>query len=97
MKNNRKEIINLRKNTADKNKDYWLPEEREELADMFHAGYGISEMALYFDRSEIAIVNQLRLMNLFRPGRKLYKKKPKCKCPKCAYYAECDGINCRLS
>lgn len=96
MKNNRKEIINLRKNTADKNKDYWLPEERDELADMFHAGYGISEMALHFGRSEIAIMNQLFLMNLYRAAHKSHKKKPKCRCPGCAYCDECDGENCRF-
>jgi len=96
LKSNRKAIINLRENTADKNKDYWLPEEREELVYMFQAGYGISEMALHFGRSEIAIMNQLNLMNLYPSVYKPHKKEPKCKCPKCAYHDECDGKNCRF-
>ncbi|NBI18036.1 hypothetical protein D1841_10560 [Neglecta sp. X4] len=94
MKEHRNEIIRMRESTADRNKDYWSKEEREQLADMFKLGDGISEMALHFGRSEMAIFNQLNSMRLFKQGRGHYAKKPKCKCPKCAFFGNCKDSSC---
>ena len=87
-------IIRMRESTADRNTDYWSKEEREQLADMFKLGDGISEMALHFGRSEMAIFNQLNSMRLFKQGRGHYAKKPKCKCPKCAFFGNCKDSSC---
>ena len=67
-------IIRMRESTADRNKDYWSKEEREQLADMFKLGDGISEMALHFGRSEMAIFNLLISIRLFMLGRCHYAK-----------------------
>ena len=78
-------IIRMRESTADRNKDYWSKEEREQLADMFKLGDGLSEMAIF---------NQLNYMRLFKQGRGHYAKKPKCKCPKCAFFGNCKDSSC---
>lgn len=89
---NRQQVIRLRETTAAKNKDYWSEEERSELSQMYLDGYGITEMAIHFDRSEMAIINQLNIRNLLcRANHCESAKKPKCKCPKCAFFAQCKG------
>ena len=64
-------------------RDYWKNEERQQLEDMYYDGFGISEMALSFNRSECAIYNQLEVMGLFRKSRRKREKSTECKCPKC--------------
>lgn len=77
MNFSREQLIALRHNYSPaQHRDYWTPEERQELEDMYYAGYGISEMAIHFNRSECAIYNQLELMGLFKKTRKA-KNKPK--------------------
>lgn len=93
MEDNRKAVMQLRENTANRTKDYWTQDEREQLAAMYASGHGITEMALHFDRTELAIVNQLRVMRLFPAVYGHYGKKPKCKCPKCAFYGQCKDSN----
>ncbi len=87
---NHDDIIKLRRGTATKNNEYWSKDEKEELVRMHGEGYGISEMAVHFGRSEGAIVNQLNAKNLMGSSTHCRRAKtPKCRCPKCAFYDEC--------
>ena len=79
----------LRNGTAGKNRVYWKPEEKELLAKMFNEQVGITEMAVYIERTEKAIINQLDKLNLYDRVRASNKPKEGCLCSECSRYAEC--------
>ncbi len=88
--NQKKQIVkNLRSRTQrmDHEGDYWTDAERENLKRMFLEGYGITEMAIYFQRTEPAISQQLEKQDLYE--RKKYAKRKKsptvctCSCKEC--------------
>ena len=79
----------LRNGSAGKNRANWKPEEKELLAKMFNEQVGITEMAVYFERTEKAIINQLDKLNLYDRVRASNKHKAGCLCSECARYAEC--------
>ena len=80
--------------------DYWGKEERKDLARYYDEGRGISEMALLFNRGEMAIYQQLIGLDLFTtPATTRYRgkreKTPKCPlcgkkvvCPECENHKE---------
>lgn len=89
-KNLSEAIRDLRDGNAytDRTGDYWEPDEKDRLVNMFSAGVGISKMALEFKRTEPAVFQQIEKMDLYH--RKDYprrRKKPKkyaaCLCPTC--------------
>ena len=68
--------------------DYWAAEEKERLEKMFREGIGISEMAIRLQRTEPAISQQIKKMDLYgrkdRPKRRKYHRKaPQCRCATC--------------
>ena len=88
--NDYKQIVkSLRSRTQrmEREGDYWTEEERENLKRMFSEGYGITEMAVYFQRTEPAITQQIEKQDLYE--RKLYAKRKKnskgcsCSCKEC--------------
>lgn len=93
MKRNRA-VIALRSEAANRMREKWPDAQRELLEEMFHAGIGITEMALHFHRTEIAIINQLYTLGLFHRVYEPREREEKCKCPKCAYYEECQKNGC---
>lgn len=52
----------------DRHGDYWAAEEKEKLVRKFNEGEGITAMALEFQRTESAIIQQIETMDLY--GRK---------------------------
>lgn len=90
MNTNREQIIALRKGgSPSQHRDYWTEEERQQLQDLYEEGYGISEMAIIFNRSECAIYNQIEAMGLSQKIRRPRKKSTECKCSKC----NCEGCD----
>lgn len=79
----------IRNGIAGKKKGYWSQEEKELLAKMFNEQVGITEMAVHFERTEKAIINQLDKLNLYDRVRASNKHKAGCLCSECARYAEC--------
>lgn len=79
-------IMALRNGEIPLNKGYWTEKEKEELTSMFHRGIGVSEMALYFRRSEEAVANQIRVLGLREQCRTTYKKKHESICPTALFY-----------
>ncbi len=68
--------------------DYWSTEDHEELSKCFHEGIGISEMALLFQRTEPAIMQQIEKLDLYNrkeapSRRKSHPKEPACLCTAC--------------
>ena len=61
-------VRNLRNRTIrlDREGDFWTDDERTQLENMFGAGAGITEMALYLQRTEPAIFQQIEKMDLYR-------------------------------
>ena len=90
------EILNGYRNGTiipENNGKYWTEEDRNLLATMFHNKVGISQMALYFKRKELAIVQQLVIMGLINPPVYHKSKKQKdcgCLCSKCLNF-ECEN------
>lgn len=85
MNTKREQIKALRKCglPAQRQKDYWKEEDRQKLQDMFYEGEGISDMAITFHRSEVAILNQINSMHLYEKVRNPRQKKNDCKCSQC--------------
>lgn len=85
MSNKREQIIALRKCglPSNRQRDYWKKEERQMLQDMFYEGEGISDMAVTFNRSEVAIINQINSMQLYEKVRNPRQKKNDCRCSQC--------------
>ncbi len=72
--------------------NYWSKEEREELVRYYHEGVGISEMALLFNRGEMAIYQQMIGMNLPsnpETARVRGKKKKTQRCQDCGAELVC--------
>lgn len=70
--------------------DHWSPKELDEIKYCFLNGDGISEMAIKFGRTEIAIYQQLDKAGLLaqqcKPRNRRPKDpgKPQCLCPACS-------------
>ena len=94
MIDNRNDVIKLRNSTAGRSKDFWQDSEKSELKDMYLDGYGITEMALHFGRSEFAIINQIMTMDISPRARAPREKKSECLCHKCAFFHACDKRDC---
>ena len=73
----------------ERHREYWSESERDQLREMFANGIGITEMALTFRRSEMAVVNQLNTLGLFKKCRAPKRTKKECLCPQCSHYGEC--------
>lgn len=86
------QIAAMRQNTTinTQRRNYWSKENKQKLKDLFHAGVGISAMALTFQRSELAIINQLCAMNLFKKHRAPKTKREQCLCSQCSLYPHCE-------
>ena len=63
----------------------WTSDELQQLQKMFDEGVGISEMAVHLQRSELAIINQVK--GMYRRVRTPKECKVECKCP------QCQGLN----
>ena len=85
------QIIAIRQQfvSNERHREYWSDYEKNKLKEMFENGIGITEMALELQRSEMAIVNQLNAMGLFKKCRAPKKAKKECLCPQCSHYGEC--------
>lgn len=79
-------VKNMRRRTVrlDREGDYWTPDEKYELRQKFEEGEGITAMALAFQRTESAIIQQIELMDLFeRKKKNATPKEPHCLCTNC--------------
>lgn len=97
IEDNRRELIKaIRENTVvpARNGEYWREDERKLLINLYSDGVGISELALYFQRSENGIIQQLTSLGVMRAPkeRKAYCKKPRCLCYKCEFQGACPFI-----
>ncbi len=91
------QLGNLRKgkNLPENRNWYWSSEDDKKLVELFNKPTGISEIALILGRSEISIINRLRLKGLLKPQSRRrvvsedgYEKKchcPGCTCDDCTY------------
>ena len=94
----REQIIALRQRDASAGlrADYWSSDDRDTLQKMFDDGAGITEMALFFHRSETAIVAQLNTLGMFERSRASRQKESDCLCPNCKFYPKCDKCRERM-
>ena len=90
-------VIEHRAKNPNRHKDYWQESDKELLKEMYLAGYGITELALRFDRSELAIFNQILNMDIIPRSRNIREKKSGCRCPGCPEYGSCDKLRCQGS
>lgn len=87
-------IRSLRNRTArlEREGDYWTEEEKKQLAIMFAADRGITEIAICLQRTEPAVFQQAIKMGLYRgyDGSKRKRRKNPCCCA-------CGACNCPVS
>lgn len=72
--------------------DYWRPEEREKVIELFNSGVGITEIAILLQRTEPAVYQQMEKLDLYKrkayPMRRRALPQPSeclcgnCKCPR---------------
>lgn len=74
---------------AENHRETWSKEDKEKLQNFFKEDMGITDMALYFHRSELAVANQIA--KLYPRVRKPKQGSEECKCPQCIHYKECTG------
>ena len=97
MEKHQKELIALRKGEKppERSGEYWSKEELEALETLFWEGEGLSEIAIWLGRNEVAIYQQLAKGKLLsgqcRP-RNRTKRQPaaECLCPSCGV-ADCQN------
>lgn len=77
--------------------EYWSPEEKQQLYDAFLDGAELTELAIEYQRSERALVQQLSLMRSFAESSKHRhgsEHKSFCKCYTCKLYQTPQCTNC---
>ena len=70
----------------------WTDADRKTIAELFHNGIGITEIALKVKRSEPAVMQQLVKDKFFQnetKSRTRAKREQSCLCPNCAQYESC--------
>ena len=70
----------------DREGEYWTDEERCYLQQLFDSGTGLTLIAMLLQRTELAVIQQAQLMDLFTPPHKKRKynpRQPKCLCCNC--------------
>lgn len=66
--------------------EYWTDEERCHLQRLFDSGTGLTLIAMLLQRTELAVIQQAQLMDLFTPPHKKRKygpRPPRCLCHNC--------------
>lgn len=95
---NEKAIVKaMRKRTTrlEREGDYWSEEERRQLTSMFEEGYGLTEISIYLQRTEPAVMQQAEKLDLYHrkdnpSRRRSIPKAPACLCSIC----ELDARSC---
>lgn len=81
-------VVNMRTKASklEREGEYWTPEEREQLVGMFHEGIGITKSAVILQRTEVAAMEQAKLLGLYpasAPRKRFVKRHLRCLCPDC--------------
>ena len=79
-------IMRSKGEKLDREGEYWSDEERGFLQSLFDSGTGITAIAIILQRTELAVIQQAQLMDLFTPPHKKRKyrpRQPKCLCCNC--------------
>ena len=84
----RQTVMNMRNKVVllEREGEYWSDEERDQIRCLFESGTGLTTIAMILQRTEMAVIQQGMLMNLFSPPhiRKQHvHKPPRCRCPNC--------------
>lgn len=95
MSTTKEEIVSLRKGEKrpERSGEYWSKEERQALIRDFIDGEGISEMAVKYQRTEPAVMQELKNADMFE-NQSRYRRKNRthgavagCHCPTCTLNA----------
>lgn len=81
-------VMNMRNKLVplEREGEYWSDEERDQMRCLFENGTGLTTIAMILQRTEMAVIQQGMLMNLFSPPharRQYVHKPPRCHCPNC--------------
>lgn len=92
MSTSKEDLISLRKGEKppERSGEYWSKEERQSLICDFTDGEGISNMAVKYKRTELAVVQELKNAGMFK-NQSRHRRKNRiciddlcCHCPSCA-------------
>lgn len=92
MSASKEDLISLRKGEKHpiRSGEYWSKEERQALIRDFIDGEGISDMAVKYQRTELAVVQELKNADMFENQSRRRRKNRtqdayvRCHCPICA-------------
>lgn len=91
----KEKILAIRESIPEKQSSAWTKDEKRQLAEMFYDGVGITEMAIFFERSEPAIINMLDDMKMYvkKQRHRVANTSSACKCPECELFTtgRCEG------
>ena len=91
----KEKILAIRESIPEKQSSAWTKDEKRQLAEMFYDGVGITEMAIFFERSEPAIINMLDDMKMYvkKQRHRVACMSSACKCPECELFTadRCEG------
>ena len=79
-------IMRNKNEKMDREGEYWTDEERRYLQQLFDSGTGLTLIAMLLQRTELAVIQQAQLMDLFTPPHKKRKygpRPPRCLCHNC--------------
>lgn len=90
-RNSRIQAMRQRTSQLEREGTYWTDDDKERLRSLFFENVGITDIALILQRTEVAIAQQIQLMNLYEKVRRtsVQKKQEGCLCKKCTLQSSC--------
>lgn len=79
---------------------YWTDDEKQQLKTLFYENIGITDIALILQRTEVAVMQQIQLLNLYEKVRRTAaaKRHLDCLCHRCRNKTTCQVRDfCRFS
>lgn len=86
----------MRQRTAQLEREgsYWTEDDKNVLKHLFHNNIGITEIALKLQRTEVAVMQQIQVLNLYgKVRRSSPKRQAGCLCYKCQNKETCRHCN----
>lgn len=93
-RNSRIQAMRQRTSQLEREGTYWTDDDKERLRSLFFDNVGITDIALILQRTEVAVAQQIQLMNLYEKVRRpsVQKKQEGCFCKKCSLYGSSDCL-----
>lgn len=93
-----KRIQAMRQRTGQMEREgsYWTADDKDNLKTLFFQNVGITDIALILQRTEVAVAQQIQMMNLYEKVRRPSgsRRQEGCLCRKCGLQGSADCRGC---